>query len=250
MNIFLSWSGDKSKKVAELFNVWLKQVIQAVKPWVSSQDIKSGSSWHVAIQNTLNGTTYGIFCLTKDNKNAPWILFEAGAVSKGDLNNSVCTFLIDLTNNDLLKNPLSNFNHTSNSKESLKKLVVELNNKLGDRKIEQEVLLKSFEIYYPEFEKSINEINAQEPELTLQKTPDQMVLDEILTSVRKISKQQNESTMLDILLHSKEIAEQLKGDKNNALQKLFDMYQEHYLEQYGEEPNKEITMRFFTGFLT
>jgi hypothetical protein len=32
MKIFISWSGDRSHKVAELLNEWLKCVIQAADP--------------------------------------------------------------------------------------------------------------------------------------------------------------------------------------------------------------------------
>jgi hypothetical protein len=38
----------------------------------------------------------GIICLTPGNLTAPWILFEAGAISKTPEKAYVCTLLVDL----------------------------------------------------------------------------------------------------------------------------------------------------------
>jgi hypothetical protein len=42
MKIFVSWSGRRSKAVAELMSDWLKCVIQASQPWISTRDIDRG----------------------------------------------------------------------------------------------------------------------------------------------------------------------------------------------------------------
>ena len=39
MKIFISWSGERSQKIAELFKDWIQCVIQAAKPWISSHDV-------------------------------------------------------------------------------------------------------------------------------------------------------------------------------------------------------------------
>jgi len=57
-------------------------VIQSVKPFLSSNDIRSGQRWFSEIGKELQNTKFGILCLTPSNKEAPWILFEAGAISK------------------------------------------------------------------------------------------------------------------------------------------------------------------------
>ncbi|MBE0393338.1 hypothetical protein BJQ96_03202 [Flavobacterium sp. PL0002] len=36
MKIFLSWSGNKSKLIAESLKDWLEQVIQSTEPWIST----------------------------------------------------------------------------------------------------------------------------------------------------------------------------------------------------------------------
>jgi hypothetical protein len=73
MNIFISWSGERSRAVGDLLDDWLQCVIQALNPWMSSKDIDRGALWFSEITNQLKDTTLGIICLTKENLNKPWI---------------------------------------------------------------------------------------------------------------------------------------------------------------------------------
>ena len=89
MRVFLSWSGERSRRVAELLDDWLQCVIQAADPWMSSKDIDRGALWFSEITDQLANTAIGVVCLTKENKNKPWILFESGALAKGISSNRV-----------------------------------------------------------------------------------------------------------------------------------------------------------------
>lgn len=75
MLVFLSWSGDRSKAVAEALAAWLGQVVQAVEPWLS-RDIAKGTRWGSEVADRLEKSRVGIVCLTPENLDAPWILFE------------------------------------------------------------------------------------------------------------------------------------------------------------------------------
>jgi hypothetical protein len=81
MKVFLSWSGERSKATAETLGNWFARVIQAVEPWISS-GIDKGARWQSEIANRLEDARVGIVCLTASNLSEPWILFEAGALSK------------------------------------------------------------------------------------------------------------------------------------------------------------------------
>lgn len=82
MKVFISWSGARSKAVASKLREWLPDVIQNIEPWMSRHDIKAGERWDKELSGELNDSKFGIICLTSDNYDAPWILFEAGALSK------------------------------------------------------------------------------------------------------------------------------------------------------------------------
>lgn len=82
VKVFISWSGDISLKVATVFRDWLPSVIQSIEPYVSSEDIDKGARWSTDIAKELENSTFGILCDTKENIEAPWLSFEAGALSK------------------------------------------------------------------------------------------------------------------------------------------------------------------------
>ena len=63
---------------------------------VSSEDIDKGARWSTDIAKELEDCSFGILCVTKENLEAPWLLFEAGALSKMMQKGAVCPFLFDL----------------------------------------------------------------------------------------------------------------------------------------------------------
>lgn len=96
MKVFLSWSGTQSHKVALVLREWLPSVIQELEPYVSSEDIDKGARWSTDISKELSDSKFGILCVTRSNMNAPWLTFEAGALSKTMDKSFVCPFLFDV----------------------------------------------------------------------------------------------------------------------------------------------------------
>lgn len=187
MNVFISWSGERSRRVASHMKEWLKCVLQATDPWISTDDIERGSMWFQDISNSLSACTVGILCLTKENRNAPWILFEAGALLKGLSTNRVCTFLIDLEPKDV-ESPLSHFNHTIPTKESMYQLVSTLNNRLETGKLDEKTLERVFQMYWPSFENDFLTILGETTGEAVKETErsEQDLLTEILYTVRAV----------------------------------------------------------------
>ena len=127
MKVFLSWSGPLSKKVAEELHRWLPNVIQALEPWLSSEDIAKGSQWSAQIAGELEASKAGIICVTPSNHGAPWLNFEAGAISNQvKPTKMVCTFLVGVKPTDL-DGPLAQFQATVPVESDVKRLVVTLN---------------------------------------------------------------------------------------------------------------------------
>lgn len=184
MKVFISWSGDRSKQIAILLSDWIKCVIQATRPWISTRDIDRGALWFSEIGDALKDTTVGIVCLTQENKNKPWILFETGALAKGLSSSRVCTFLIDLTPSDL-EDPLAQFNHTLPNKDGMWQLVRTLNSGLGDGGLDERILEQVFGTYWAQFEERFAQLlksvpSAGKPE----KRSDDSLLAEILDNTR------------------------------------------------------------------
>lgn len=162
MKVFMSWSGARSKAAAELLSDWTKCVIQASRPWISTRDIDRGALWFSEISDQLKDTTVGIVCLTQENKNRPWILFEAGALAKGLSSNRVCTFLVDLKPADL-EDPLAQFNHTLPDRDSVWELVRTLNGCLGAAGLDERILDQVFGTYWGQFEDRFKALLKQYP---------------------------------------------------------------------------------------
>ena len=94
MKVFISWSGTYSLGVAVALQKWLPYIFTDIQTFVSSEDVRKGKRWLAEITKELSNTNFGIVCLTRDNLEAPWVLFEAGALSKLKAAH-VCTLLLD-----------------------------------------------------------------------------------------------------------------------------------------------------------
>jgi len=182
--VFISWSGDLSNKLANAVRQWLPGVLQFVKPYFTPSDIEKGTKWASDIAGELENSDIGIICLTKENLTKPWILFEAGALSKNLDNSRVCTLLFGIDSTDL-KGPLTTFQTTRFDKNDFKKLVKTINNTGGDSKLEDTVLDQVFEMWWDKLKSQIDEIianhkNNNEPEHRTERD----ILEEILELTR------------------------------------------------------------------
>jgi hypothetical protein len=187
-NVFISWSGQRSFKAGKLLYEWLPKVIQAIEPFLSSEDIEKGTRWFSDIETKLEQINYGILCITHENVNAPWIMFEAGALSRSLGTSRVTPFLVGLSNSDL-QGPLTQFTTTSPTEEDMKKLVRSINNCLGERSITERLLDNSFDLAWPSFEDSVDEIVGAPEPLIIRKTQrdQESILEEILGLTRAIA---------------------------------------------------------------
>jgi len=182
MKVFLSWSGERSRLIAEILRGWLPLVIQAVKPWLSASDIDKGTRWSSDIATQLEETSFGIICLTPENLDAPWIQFEAGALSKTIDGAFVCPYLFEVEPSDI-KGPLVQFQTTRATKEDTKNLVNTINSLLQES-IPEVQLNKVFEMWWPDFEEKLGAVNNKIKEHIQIKRSDRELLEEILDTLR------------------------------------------------------------------
>jgi hypothetical protein len=205
MKVFLSWSGDRSKVVAESLHRWLPRIVNAVEPWISTH-MEKGVRGGVEMAGALEGTAFGIICLTQDNLDAPWILFEAGALSKTS-EGRLWTFLFDIAPADV-KRPLGEFQHTVNTKADIGKLIRTINQRvkeLGEKGLDDSALTEQFEDLYPKFEAMLATVPARKNAASAApKRAERDILEEILEILRNERRPRLPSSALQrrsILLH-------------------------------------------------
>lgn len=211
MKVFISWSGPVSHRVAVVFRDWLPSVIQSIEPYVSSEDIDKGARWSTDIAGELHASSYGLLCLTKDNILAPWINFEAGALGKSIDKSRVSPFLFRLKRSEV-EGPILQFQSTIFEHDDVLKLLKSVNAACAQDALEDARLEKSFEVWWPQLEKQLNEIQdiAEAPTPAIAEQPSapneaaSRVLEEILELTRNNHKLLRDPTSLvppDYLQH-------------------------------------------------
>ncbi|TIS79762.1 MAG: TIR domain-containing protein [Mesorhizobium sp.] len=160
MKIFASWSGKQSHSIAQALKEWLPSVLQSVDVFVSSRDIASGDRGLNAIASSLAERGFGIVILTKSNLKAPWVLFEAGALSN-TLPGRVTPLLCDLPELALAGSPLSQFQFNNFDQAGVLKLVKDIN-KVSAAPIDEQRLDITFEKFWPDLEKAYSAIPPDE----------------------------------------------------------------------------------------
>jgi hypothetical protein len=159
MRIFISWSGHRSGKVAGHLLQWLPKVIQFVRPWVSSSSIDPGTRWSIEIGQALEENHFGILCLTPENLTAPWILFEAGALSKAVSHARIIPYLLGFDPREL-QGPLAQFQAVQADRTGTLQLLVSLNTAAAEP---LDALEETFDLWWPRLEPQLQEIAAAAP---------------------------------------------------------------------------------------
>ena len=158
MKIFISWSGNVSKQVATALHGWLPRMLQVVRPYMSEEDTGKGARWSTDLTRELDETQFGIICLTPDNLAAPWIHFEAGALSKSIDKSRVVPFLFGVGTADIT-GPLVQFQGTKCDPLDMLRLVKDINTACGDHAIAEKVVEDSFSLWWPALKKDLDELS-------------------------------------------------------------------------------------------
>jgi hypothetical protein len=122
MKIFISWSGERSKSLAQAFREWLPLVLHYVEPWLSEADIDAGERWAQSVAKELATSNFGIICVTSENIISPWVLFEAGALTKSLETSRVIPLLLDLELSDI-SGPLAQFQAKKLSRAGISEVI-------------------------------------------------------------------------------------------------------------------------------
>ncbi|WP_173180103.1 toll/interleukin-1 receptor domain-containing protein [Desulfosarcina ovata] len=193
----MSWSGERGKKLAGALREWLPMILQHIEPWLSDTDIEAGKRWSVEIARNLEESRYGIICLTRESIEAPWILFEAGAITKTLSSGLVCPYLLDLELTEI-SGPLAQFQVKKAERISTLQLVQSIN-KQSNKPLDEQIVIKLFDELWNSLESRINSIRKEKISVK-EKRPTEEILEELISVVRTIERRFNN---LDYIISEK-----------------------------------------------
>src|SRR5262249_49338062 len=146
-----------SRLVAAALNDWIPLVIQSARPFIST-GITKGRRWIDALSEELTKSDYGIVCITKENSQAPWLNFEAGAVSKAIDQSFVSPLLLNVEPAEII-GTLEQFHFTvytnkpsydARSNDEIWTLMRSINSRLDqEHRLDEQLLREEFDHWWP-----------------------------------------------------------------------------------------------------
>ncbi len=153
MNVFVSWSGKRSRRVAESLSRFLPSVLQRVRVFNTLEKIDAGVRWHDEIRHAIENTDFGIAIITQENMNSQWIAWEMGALTTKLDPARFMPVLIDVSFSDF-GGPLATHQAVRADKAGIRLLVSHINESCGDP-IPDDLFSAVFENMWPRFEQEI-----------------------------------------------------------------------------------------------
>jgi hypothetical protein len=184
MKIFISWSQELSRELAMALRKYLPCMIQELDVFMSKHDLESGARWSLELAKELGDSNFGIICLTPDNLQNPWILFESGALTKHVEGRACGLLFAGLTPTDL-SGPLSQFQNRVFEKKEFLALLLDINAKLPTP-LETHQLELIFEKWWPDLEAAcqmaVREAGTSAPRAPRREQKE--ILEELVTRIR------------------------------------------------------------------
>jgi hypothetical protein len=209
--VFISWSGDQSKRLGAAIKQWLPKVLQLVEVYFSDTDIEVGSRWYNEIVDALEKSDAGLVILTPENISRQWIMFEAGAIARSVERGRVCPILFGLKKSDL-KGPLGFFQSVEFVQEDFRKLLRTLNSgRLGEADFND-----VFDTWWPKLKEKVEAILSSQPHTPAPHREEKELLEEVVINTRTILRELQAPRPLQIFAPNREIeayARALRGDK-------------------------------------
>jgi hypothetical protein len=125
--VFISWSKKYSGEIAKIIKTYLEDIFGNKVDFFISKEIDTGQIWHEEISKALQEADMGIFILTSENINAPWILFEAGGIF--NIKKPLCMLLFGRDKQskfDQIESPFKHIMHSSFYDKNGKKFFCDL----------------------------------------------------------------------------------------------------------------------------
>jgi len=237
MKVFISWSGGRSKALAQALHEWLPLVLQNIEPWVSDKDISAGDRWAQAIAGELEASNFGIICVTPENLSSEWVLFEAGALSKSMQDAKVIPLLFGLELSDI-SGPLAQFQAKKVDQNGLLEVVKAIND-VAENKTSAETVKKLVPALWSQLEESLSKIPNADPSDNPMR-PQTEILEELVGGVRNL---EGRMRNFDMMMDEPNIRSQRKRRRFHPM-----MFEE-FMHFGLDEENDPISLLIIAGLL-
>ena len=230
MRIFISWSGEPSRSVACALRDWLPLVAHHTRPWMSDDEIRSGTRWNDAIARALNETDFGIVCVTRENQHRPWLTFEAGALAKRLETARVVPLCVDIAPAEIT-GPLEAFQGCDLDEHGLRRLVHDISS-AREYPLSNDQVDKLFNALWPELQRKVEGVRRTAPEREPVRRSNEDMLEELVERVRGIERERDsiDKYSANIVIERLEIHERL-------LSRLLDEFRNFAYRQEGVSDN-------------
>jgi hypothetical protein len=145
--------------VAKHLYDWLPLVLQYTEPYMSTEDIDSGTRWFSSVASELETSTFGLFCLTRDNLNSKWLHWEAGSISRVVDLSKVVPMLFGLRPSDL-SGPLTQFQAATFEQGEVFRVLKSINNAAGEEALDEARLEKVFTLSWGQLASQLEKISV------------------------------------------------------------------------------------------
>jgi EAL domain-containing protein (putative c-di-GMP-specific phosphodiesterase class I) len=129
---------------------------------MSDVDIPAGARWQTDIAHELDAADFGIICVTPENMDKPWLMFEAGALSKSMKASRVCPLAYSMELNQL-SGPIGQFQANRLDKDGVLQVLKAINSAMADKCLDSAHLLEQFEMLWGRMEALLNSIPSHSP---------------------------------------------------------------------------------------
>lgn len=189
MKVFISWSGERSKAAAVALTELLPAILQPIQCWMSEENLEKGKPWFDQLRSELNQILFGVFCVTPENWESPWMQWEAGLLSSSSAlgDRRVAPIAIG-TSKGSIRGPLAIYQGTDADREDVLRLIKHINLALDEKqRVPATTLETTFAYVWPQLEQRLKAAVA----LVTEKKPvipTDVRLDEITALLRDVQR--------------------------------------------------------------
>lgn len=139
MDIFISWSGNRGRYLADCLVKILDEVNHNLKPWVSDR-LAAGKEWLAELNDKLAVCDVGLVIITPESRKSEWLHYEAGSLKKADAHKLIIPLCFEL-GLDEVTDPMSQLQSRIFDESNLLDVCKQLNRLLPEDARRDELLI-------------------------------------------------------------------------------------------------------------